>query len=204
MSDSALAEVETRRQAQRRETSTRIAHHARLLAEQHGIDGFTVDQLAQVAGVSRRTLFNYYPSKYEAILGDHPAPTDHEREVFRSGGPTGDLVQDILAVLRSVVSRIECDRFDAAATQRLMRANPRLLAIATEQLDLLIDQLTDEVRIRLGADYDAQQARTWLAVLVAVCNVALADRIDAAEGHTHESFVAAIDRHLDHARALFR
>jgi AcrR family transcriptional regulator len=42
-----------------------IVDAARALATEHGADGFTVDEVAQRAGVSRRTVFNHF-----ATVGD--------------------------------------------------------------------------------------------------------------------------------------
>ena len=36
---------------------------------EHGLDGFTMEQLAERVGVSRRTLFYYFPAKDDAVLG---------------------------------------------------------------------------------------------------------------------------------------
>jgi AcrR family transcriptional regulator len=35
----------------------------------HGFTGFTVEQLCDEVGVSRRTFFNYFPSKEDAVVG---------------------------------------------------------------------------------------------------------------------------------------
>ena len=45
----------------RERTLAMIVQRARELTDRHGLDGFTMDDLAEAAGVSRRTLFNYVP-----------------------------------------------------------------------------------------------------------------------------------------------
>ncbi len=35
----------------------------------YGLNGFTIEQLCEDVGVSRRTFFNYFPSKEDAIIG---------------------------------------------------------------------------------------------------------------------------------------
>ena len=50
-------------------TSERITLCAQVLADEHGLDGFTMDELATAADVSRRTLFNHFPGKVDAVLG---------------------------------------------------------------------------------------------------------------------------------------
>ena len=54
-------------------TARRIVLCAQELTLEHGLDGFTMDDLAQRAEVSRRTLFNYFPSKDDAVLGGPPS-----------------------------------------------------------------------------------------------------------------------------------
>ena len=61
-----------------------------------GYTGFTVEDLAAAVGVSRRTLFNHVASKEEAVLGALPVLTDEQAQTLRSGGPTGDLFEDLL------------------------------------------------------------------------------------------------------------
>ncbi|WP_460359634.1 TetR/AcrR family transcriptional regulator [Alpinimonas psychrophila] len=39
------------------------------LAIEHGLAAATIDRIAEKSGISRRTFFNYFPSKEDAILG---------------------------------------------------------------------------------------------------------------------------------------
>ena len=57
------------------ETAHHISACSQLLADERGFDGFTMEDLADAAGVSRRTLFNYFPGKADAVLGEaHDVP----------------------------------------------------------------------------------------------------------------------------------
>ena len=56
----------------RRLTAHRITGCAQRLTLERGLDGFTMDDLAALAEVSRRTLFNYFPGKDDAVLGGPP------------------------------------------------------------------------------------------------------------------------------------
>src|SRR5262245_25184889 len=76
-------------------TARRITVFAQRLTDERGFDGFTMDDLAGAAGLSRRTLFNYFPSKADAVLGAGPELDDEFIQEFRVGGPTGDLVEDL-------------------------------------------------------------------------------------------------------------
>ena len=67
MSTEQAAIPEGRREKNKAATRTAMTTAALRLAREHGSGGFTVDQLADAAGVSRRTFFNYFPS-IEAAL----------------------------------------------------------------------------------------------------------------------------------------
>lgn len=59
---------------ERKKAATRRALHeaAVRLAAEHGVDGVTVEAIADAATVSRRTFSNYFASKEQALLhGDH-------------------------------------------------------------------------------------------------------------------------------------
>lgn len=57
------------RERNRVDTWTAIHNAAAELALEHGWTATTVDKIAAQAGVSKRTFFNYFPSKEDAILG---------------------------------------------------------------------------------------------------------------------------------------
>lgn len=56
------------RETKRRATARALAQAAFDLAQEHGVDGFTIDEIATRAGYSRRTFANYYAGKEEAIV----------------------------------------------------------------------------------------------------------------------------------------
>lgn len=55
--------------ARMQKTRLSITHHARELTAAHGFTGFTVDQLCVAVGISRRTFFNYFATKIDAVFG---------------------------------------------------------------------------------------------------------------------------------------
>ena len=93
------------REVKRLRTERRISRCAQQLTEERGLDGFTLDDLAARAEVSRRTLFNYFPSKLDAVLGPVPAVSDAARTAFLAGGPTGRLIDDSRPWPRSCSTR---------------------------------------------------------------------------------------------------
>lgn len=56
------------RERRRQETRLDIADAATRLVAEHGMDGTTVEMIAELAGISPRTFFNYFATKAEAVL----------------------------------------------------------------------------------------------------------------------------------------
>ncbi|WNG88669.1 mycofactocin system transcriptional regulator [Mycobacterium sp. ITM-2016-00317] len=60
-----------------------------------GFDEVSVDDVAAAAGIARRTLFRYYPSKSALPWGDFDAHLEHMRELLDEFGP-GVPIRDAL------------------------------------------------------------------------------------------------------------
>lgn len=169
MSQSATTLREERRLA----TERRIHRCALRLTDERGLDGFTLDDLAEAAEVSRRTLFNYYPGKIDAVLGPAPTFPEDALATFRAGGPHGDLVDDIAVAARHVLATQDLSREDVEVGRRVMLATPRLLAAAHERFELVADELADHLLEREGAEFGADRARLLLHVLVSLYDATL-------------------------------
>jgi AcrR family transcriptional regulator len=57
------------REARRNRHWTQIHESAVLLVLENGLPATTIDAIAAAAGVSRRSFFNYFPTKEDAVLG---------------------------------------------------------------------------------------------------------------------------------------
>ncbi|MDF1604550.1 TetR family transcriptional regulator [Nocardioides sp. YIM 152315] len=194
MTDSAM----TLREQKRWETSHRITVCAQALTAAHGLDGFTMEELAEAADVSRRTLFNYFPSKTDAVLGEPPEIPEAAVDAFRTGGPHGDLVDDLTELVRIAMSVKQPDRDQAQRARRILAAEPRLLAAAHQRFETITIEFTELVLEREGADFGASRARLLLRLLLALLDVAL-DRFTADDDRT---LVDLFEEQLRDARAL--
>lgn len=71
------------RELKRRRTRRSIEEAATALVAERGFEAVTVEDICATAEISRRTFFNYMPSKDEAVLGTPPLLLDDEsREAF--------------------------------------------------------------------------------------------------------------------------
>ena len=163
----------TTRAERRQATSYRISTCAQRLTEQHGLDGFTMEELAQAAGVSRRTLFNYYRSKTDAVLGLPPELSESSLDQFRSRGPGSNLVDDLRDLANQLLNAQDLNREDYARARGILLSNPRLLAAAHDRFLLLSSQIVEEIRDREGATFDANRAQVAVRLLAALFDAAL-------------------------------
>ncbi len=92
------------RERQKDETWTAIHEAAAAAALEGGLASATVEAVAERAGISRRTFFNYFPTKEDAILGlREPALAEDAVAAFRAGRRTavGDAAHLMAAAMRA-------------------------------------------------------------------------------------------------------
>ncbi|MCK8671341.1 TetR/AcrR family transcriptional regulator [Rhodococcus sp. HM1] len=65
-----------RRERNKLRTRQRMLDAARRLFAERGVDGSTIEDIADLAGVSRATVFNYFPSKDDLITALHASHMD--------------------------------------------------------------------------------------------------------------------------------
>ncbi|SFK54422.1 TetR/AcrR family transcriptional regulator [Geodermatophilus ruber] len=117
------------RERKKSETRRRLTTAAQELVLAHGLDGITVEQICGRADVSLRTFFNYFESKELAVIGpEPPLGTPESRAGFLGGGPTGDLLADLLELLDPSPFLDEVGRGGLLVAVQLAEREPRLLA----------------------------------------------------------------------------
>lgn len=122
---------------ERKRTATRIAitTAARTLTAAHGVNGFTIEELCERVGISRRTFFNYFPAKEDAILGSpvDDLPEDLVRRFIDGGAdsPPGELSSTLLAdfvdLAVGMVERMAISRSEMIMLKDAIAAEPKLL-----------------------------------------------------------------------------
>lgn len=168
MIKSALIESARGREAKCRATSESITRAALLLTDEHGLDGFTMDDLAESSGVSRRTLFNYFPSKIDAILGEQHLPPEELLAEFRSGGPSGVLMDDLRTLLSSLLETRPITTDELMRMHRLVRSEPRIVHAAHQRMVDNVAQFAELLVDREGPSLDPRNARLIGRLVVAV------------------------------------
>lgn len=115
-------------------TRRQITAYARRLTAKSGLQGFTVEDLCEHAGISRRTFFNYFPGKEQAVIGEHgdgidPAAVD----AFLNGGEAGTngisptLLDDLLTLAAAHFEVIGLTPEEAGAFFAAAHREPKLI-----------------------------------------------------------------------------
>ncbi len=91
----------------------------------HGFDAVSVDDVAQAAGIARRTLFRYYASKNAIPWGDFDAHLQHLRQLLGDVDPDTSLGDALRAAL------LTFNTFDESETVR-HRQRMQLILQTTE------------------------------------------------------------------------
>lgn len=160
-------------------TGHRITICAQELTDAHGFDGFTMDELAETAGVSRRTLFNYFPGKLDAVLGNQPVIDEEVLAEFIRGGPEGNLVDDLCTILVHMVSTKEFTRAEAEVARRIVKADPRLMASAHERFEGMAEEFAALIVQREGEEFGNRRAHLLISMVACLYGVALNDVLAA-------------------------
>lgn len=127
------------RERRRVETSARLTTLARRLTAERGLAGFTVEEVCEQAGVSRRTFFDYFASKEDALFGRSArVDTADLEEAFVAAGDPEDpalsptLLDDLADLCLERWARLDTDGTSMHDMHAAFRREPGLLVRALE------------------------------------------------------------------------
>src|SRR5690242_2165058 len=131
----------------------------RLFAER-GFAGTTVDEIAEAAGVSRATVFAYFPTKEEIVFGDAALAVDALGARLREGGePIVKLIRGWLAELTGWLEP------GLLLQLRLREEAPTVAARRLQISDALEDVIAEALEAELGPERELA-ARLTAATLM--------------------------------------
>ncbi len=119
-------ESEGLRERKRRETLQRIAETGLKLFLANGYDATTLDDIAEAAGISRRTFFYYFKSKENILLASQSGVSDAIRAAVLTESPDQAPLDAVRNALLKLASRQQPD--DAIVVDRLLRSTETLRA----------------------------------------------------------------------------
>lgn len=178
------------RERRRFQTRQEIHRAAVDLALERGLAQVTVDEIADAAGVSPRTFFNYFRTKHEALVLGPPSLQESSVERFvQAGGPLLDDLRDLL------VEYAELSRRERRELQRLhtvVLANPELSPLLQERFLAFETVIAEAVARRLGRTPPVFEATVIAAVAAGVLRATVRDWRDSdTEGSLGERLAEA-------------
>ena len=186
------------RASKKQATGRALSAAARSLALEHGFEDVTIDMICAAAGVSTRTFFNYFESKSDAMVGQ-PMPLGDERSraVFVAGGPSGELLADIVTVVDPTAFLVAERRDDLRIALALMEAEPRVLALQLARGADMELELARLIAAREGLTEPDYGCTTTAALAQTVLRCALlewfrADRDDDPGPYLHQASAALL------------
>jgi AcrR family transcriptional regulator len=177
------------RERKKQEVRERISGIATLLFLERGFDAVSVAEVAEAAGVSKMTVFNYFPRKEDLFLDRLPQLVELITAAVR-GRPAGEPPS---AALRDLYLRLIDERHPLAGVRdpmasfwQVVLGSPTLRARAREALDEI-----ESLIAGLFAEAGDPRAAMTAALMLAACRVCYADAARRMlAGEPAESFLA--------------
>ncbi|MGE2732804.1 mycofactocin system transcriptional regulator [Mycolicibacterium vaccae] len=156
-----------------------------------GFDDVSVDDVAAAAGIARRTLFRYYPSKNALPWGDFDAHLDHMRALLAAVDPDVPIRDALRTALLAFNDFDDTDRH--RQRMRLILETEALQAYSMTMYAGWRSTIAEFVAARLGVDPAGLMPQTvawtmlavslsayehWLADETVALDVALGDAFD--------------------------
>ncbi|MGC5166241.1 TetR/AcrR family transcriptional regulator [Luteimicrobium sp. DT211] len=186
------------RERKKRATRRALIASAQALVAEHGLDGATVEDICERAGVARRTFFNYFETKEDAALGwseDVVDPAAGER--FAAGGPTGILLDDLVTLVASVLAAHDFRHDEMHHKGELVRGEPRLLARQLWRFERDMASAAELFRRRGETGLDDRPLDGEVGAFLVMSFVRLTHQLWAAsgeEGELADHLPAAVDQ----------
>jgi AcrR family transcriptional regulator len=174
---------------------TRAAVRAELAAlalelfAEHGFEETTVDDVARAAGMSKRSLFRYFATKEDMVLGAVDSMGDAVADELRGRPADEDPWQSLRTVLCAWEERIATSA-DRLARLRLIEETPALHARHAQRRETARRQIAAALRERPGSNLDPFAADLLTAAAGAALEAASREWL-RTDGETDRTLLTA-------------
>lgn len=145
------------RDRKREEIRSGLTRAARRMTVTEGFAGWTVEEVCAQVGVSRRTFFNYFPSKAAAVIG-YAADDVPDQAVERFVASEGPLLAALTDLIEGLVTQIALTPAQLQEMQRAVAADPAVLELARQSVVTRDARLAALVARRQGLPADDPRA----------------------------------------------
>lgn len=191
----------SRREINKTATRTAIVESAFALLRAEGLEAVTADRVAEAAGVSRRTFFNYFPTLESALNGPTEAFVEHVLTIF-------DAQPRDLPIMSAAVNALNglADRSLLAPVAELVAAahtSPQLDRLQLESWNDCAERLVEAIVSRLPGT-DPLTASVFANSIIGAGRAAFDHWIQTAEGDLSDASLSELQDHLTTALAQLR
>ena len=138
--------------APREATRARIERAALDLFTRRGFEGVTIDEVADVAGISRRTYFRYFATKADAVWGDFSAHVERLAGLLRDSGSGQTVLASICDAYVEVNDYAPRDLPLLRQRMQLILTEPALLAHSQVRYADVDRVVAEYVALRTGTE----------------------------------------------------
>jgi AcrR family transcriptional regulator len=183
------------RERNRQERHDRIRAAALELFLERGFDAVTVEEIADRAAVSPSTLFRYFPTKEDLLVGGDARRLDVLRDAF-ADRPAGEpVLASVRGALMALAQEFQADGPDMVRRYSVIRETPSLTARILEQQAAREDALAAAIAQRMQPEPGAElRARVLAATGLSIMRVSIREWINSGtEGELAEMVAASLD-----------
>ena len=187
------------REQRKNQTRDALTAAAIELLARHGIEELTADRIAEAAGVSRRTLFNYVPRVEDVLTATLESVTAETIEAIVARPADEPLRTSALVVLEDLIDGPVFAQ--ARVLERAAVRSPATRRFLLDFEDRQREALEEGIRRRLGPDADpiyvASLAASAFGALCAVTRLSVsASEDDARAAELHRAWIRRAMQHL--------
>ncbi|WAH98314.1 TetR/AcrR family transcriptional regulator [Arthrobacter sp. MMS18-M83] len=200
MTISETTAIPSRREQNKVATRQAIADAALAVLRSRGVGNFTVEDIAEAAGVSRRTFFNYFPSLEAALASVTEGFLDHALEQFRLRPSDEPILDSARAALMALADPMTVSPM--AELFSLTHDNRALVRSELEAWDHCTTQIIDAARHRLGPDVNELYLRALAGSIISCGKAAMSVWFEQRGPDLSPESLASLRQHLIDAIGL--
>ena len=191
------------RERKRRLTRQRISDVATILFASRGFENVKVSTIADIVGVSEKTVYNYFPTKESMVLDWADEAVDSVATVIRECPPNESLTAAVVRAMKEDMERFDEVPDDLVAFlpsfMRLIESTPPLRAAWLELYDRIVAVAAEALAARTEVDPRDPEPMIAARALSGLSGVALSARVRYIEqglrGHElRDAVFADLDR----------
>jgi AcrR family transcriptional regulator len=187
------------RERTRRAVSAEISQAAERLFIERGYEATTVDDIADEVGMSPRSIYRYFPTKDDLLIGRFAEATERVLEVLRSRPETEPVWESLRAAFTPLADHADSQP-DIEATRRIHRTvftTPVLTGRYLQQVHLTELAARDVLRPRLGVRATDSSAVKREVALFALITAAFGSLVTAQQVWSTQDGTTTVAELLD-------